>query len=88
MRYAKGRNSLISATWSLVEAPPPFPSSLFPSSYLSHTVIEDEEGVSKGYGFVRFMDEGERSQSYSELDGSIGLGRKAITIKPALAPKR
>ena len=78
MRYAKGKNSLISATWSLVGA----------SSYLSHTVIEDEEGVSKGYGFVRFMDEGERSQSYSELDGSLGLGRKAITIKPALAPKR
>ena len=51
-------------------------------------MIEDEEGVSKGYGFVRFMDEGERSQSYSELDGSLGLGRKAITIKPALAPKR
>ena len=85
MRYAKGRNSLISAVWSLVGSPPP---SLFPSFYLSHTVIEDEEGVSKGYGFVRFMDEGERSQSYSELDGSLGLGRKAITIKPALAPKR
>ena len=58
--------------------------------YVSPTcsvVIEDDEGVSKGYGFVRFTDEEERNRSYSELDGAMGLGRKAITIKPALAPK-
>lgn len=52
-----------------------------------YAVIEDEEGISKGYGFVRFMDEAERNRSYLELDGAVGLGRKAITIKPALAPK-
>lgn len=51
-------------------------------------VIEDDEGVSKGYGFVRFIDEEERNRSYSELDRAVGLGRKAITIKPALAPKQ
>ena len=69
--------------------PPPFP--LFkslPDSRSLPIVIEDEEGISKGYGFVRFLDEEERSQCYSELDGCRGLGRKAITIKPALAPKR
>ena len=67
----------------------PIPSlTLTPSFSFLPKVIEDEEGVSKGYGFVRFLDEEERSQCYSELDGCRGLGRKAITIKPALAPKR
>ena len=61
-------------------SPPPPPSHLL--------VIEDDEGVSKGYGFVRFIDEEERNRSYSELDRAVGLGRKAITIKPALAPKQ
>ena len=52
-----------------------------------HAVIEDDDGISKGYGFVRFTDEHERNMSYTELDGSAGLGKKTITIKPALAPK-
>ena len=50
-------------------------------------VIEDEEGVSKGYGFVRFTDEAERNRCYAELDRALGLGKKPITIKPAFAPK-
>ena len=54
---------------------------------LSITVVEDEEGVSKGYGFVRFMDEGERDRSLSEMSGAVGLGKKPLIIKPALAPK-
>ena len=50
-------------------------------------VIEDDNGVSKGYGFVCFLDEAERSRSYTQLNGVPGLGKKNITIKPALAPK-
>ena len=50
-------------------------------------VVEDEDGSSKGYGFVRFMDEYERDICLSEMDGAMGLGRKPLTIKPALTPK-
>ena len=50
-------------------------------------VIEDDDGVSKGYGFVRFMDEAERNRCYAELDRALGLGKKPITIRPAFAPK-
>ena len=50
-------------------------------------MVEDDDGVSKGYGFVRFIDERERDLCLVEMDGAMGLGRKALTIKPALAPK-
>lgn len=50
-------------------------------------MIEDDDGVSKGYGFVRFMDEAERNRCYAELDRALGLGKKPITIRPAFAPK-
>ena len=50
-------------------------------------VIEDDDGVSKGYGFVRFTDEADRNRCYAELDRAMGLGKKPITIKPAFAPK-
>ena len=59
--------------------------SLLPVMYC--TVVEDDDGVSKGYGFVRFMEERERDLSLVEMAGAVGLGRKALTIKPALAPK-
>ena len=51
------------------------------------SVIEDDDGVSKGYGFVRFTDEAERNRCYAELDRALGLGKKPITIRPAFAPK-
>lgn len=57
------------------------------SCNLAAIVIEDEDGVSKGYGFVRFTDEAERNRCYAELDRALGLGKKPITIKPAFAPK-
>ena len=50
-------------------------------------MVEDDDGVSKGYGFVRFMDERERDQCLVEMAGAMGLGRKPLTIRPALAPK-
>lgn len=46
-------------------------------------VIEDEAGVSKGYGFVRFYDESEQNRAFEELDNSTGLGTKPIRVKPA-----
>lgn len=55
--------------------------------YLPYAVVEDEEGMSKGYGFLRFTDEKERDVCLVEMDGAIGLGRKPLTIKPALTPK-
>ena len=51
------------------------------------TVVEDENGASKGYGFVRFIDERERDLSLVEMDGAKGLGYKPLTVKPAQAPK-
>lgn len=50
-------------------------------------VVEDENGVSKGYGFVRFVDERERDLCLVEMDGAKGLGYKPLTVKPAQAPK-
>ena len=49
----------------------------------SSSVIEDEAGVSKGYGFVRFYDEAEQNRAFEELDNSTGLGSKPIRVKPA-----
>lgn len=50
--------------------------------------MEDENGASKGYGFVRFLDESERNDSFKHLNGVTGLGKKAITIREASAPKQ
>ena len=50
-------------------------------------MIDDDEGISKGYGFVRFTDESERERSLTEMSGALGLGRKPLIIKLALAPK-
>lgn len=50
--------------------------------------MDDENGFSKGYGFVRFLDETERNGCYSHLNGATGLGKKAITIREAFAPKQ
>ena len=55
--------------------------------FVPGVVVEDDDGVSKGYGFVRFMDERERDLCLVEMAGAMGLGRKPLTIKPALAPK-
>ena len=95
VRYAKGILSLylVHKFIGMILPTTPYPHSLLlplslipiplltlpPSFSFLRKVIEDEEGVSKGYGFVRFLDEEERSQCYSELDGCRGLGRKAIT---------
>ena len=65
----------------------------FPLHFLKHPghtppVIEDEGGVSKGYGFVRFTDERERDAAIARLDGTTGLGKKPIAVKLALAPRQ
>ena len=54
---------------------------------LIFVVVEDENGVSKGYGFVRFCDQIERDRSLTEMDNTLGLGSKPIKIREAQPPK-
>ena len=55
--------------------------------FLSFIVVEDDYGVSKGYGFVRFSDEYERDCALEKMDGAYGLGLRPIRVKQAQAPK-
>lgn len=44
-------------------------SSRFPSVKAAKVVIDSNTGRSKGYGFVRFSDENERSRAITEMNG-------------------
>lgn len=55
--------------------------------FVDLSVVEDDYGVSKGYGFVRFSEEYERDRALEEMDGAYGLGLRPIRVKQAQAPK-
>ena len=46
-------------------------------------VVLDENGYSKGYGFVRFGNEGEQQHALSSMTGEMGLGSKPIKVSMA-----
>jgi hypothetical protein len=46
-------------------------------------VVLDENGYSKGYGFVRFGVEGEQQHALSHMTGELGLGSKPIKVSMA-----
>lgn len=48
--------------------------------FFSASVILDNSGFSKGYGFVRFGSEEEMKDSLVSMNGYIGLGTKALKI--------
>lgn len=46
-------------------------------------VMYDENGDSRGYGFVRFSDETEQKKALIEMQGAMGLGGRAIKVSQA-----
>ena len=46
-------------------------------------VVLDENGYSKGYGFVRFGAESEQQNALSNMTGEMGLGSKPIKVSMA-----
>lgn len=51
------------------------------------SVVLDEGGKSRGYGFVRFGDQEEHQQALNIMNGFEGLGGKALRVSSA-TPKR
>lgn len=54
----------------------------YPSCRLAKVVL-NEEGASRGYGFVRFEDQDEQKRAMIEMQGHRGLGGKPIRVSPA-----
>ncbi|CAD5111248.1 DgyrCDS576 [Dimorphilus gyrociliatus] len=54
----------------------------YPSCRLAKVVL-NEEGHSRGYGFVRFEDQDEQKRAMIEMQGHRGLGGKPIRVSPA-----
>lgn len=57
------------------------------SSCKAAKVVLDQAGNSRGYGFVRFTDEGEHRRAMSEMQGAVGCGGKPLRVSAA-TPKR
>ena len=51
------------------------------------SVVLDNEGKKRGYGFVRFTDEADQGRALNEMNNFSGIGGKAIRVSLA-APKR
>uniref|UniRef100_A0A8C4NP79 tRNA selenocysteine-associated protein 1 n=1 Tax=Eptatretus burgeri TaxID=7764 RepID=A0A8C4NP79_EPTBU len=56
-------------------------------SCMSGKVITDQNGVSRGYGFVRFAEENEQKKALGEMQGATGLGSRPVKISLA-TPKK
>uniref|UniRef100_UPI00358F7CF6 LOW QUALITY PROTEIN: tRNA selenocysteine 1-associated protein 1-like n=1 Tax=Myxine glutinosa TaxID=7769 RepID=UPI00358F7CF6 len=52
-------------------------------SCMSGKVITDPNGVSRGYGFVRFAEENEQKKALGEMQGATGLGSRPVKISLA-----
>lgn len=48
------------------------------------SVILDNTGFSKGYGFIRFASEEEQKHSLAHMNGFKGLGTKPLKISTAV----
>ncbi|XP_030075749.1 tRNA selenocysteine 1-associated protein 1 [Microcaecilia unicolor] len=48
------------------------------------TIVMDEFGTSKGFGFVKFSDEEDQKKALAECQGAVGLGTKPIRLNVAL----
>ncbi|XP_069479083.1 tRNA selenocysteine 1-associated protein 1 isoform X3 [Ambystoma mexicanum] len=48
-------------------------------------VVLDQDGVSRGYGFVKFSDELDQKRALAECQGSPGLGSLPIRLRVAIA---
>jgi RNA recognition motif-containing protein len=51
-------------------------------------VILDGSGVSKGYGFVRFVHEDDQRACLIDMNGYKGLGNKPLKISNAIPKSR
>ncbi|XP_033105207.1 tRNA selenocysteine 1-associated protein 1-like [Anneissia japonica] len=51
-------------------------------------VVLDDQGIPKGFGFVRFFNEDERNKASVEMQGSTGLGSKPLKISVATPKSR
>ena len=52
------------------------------SEFNSFSVVVDNTGTSKGYGFVRFGNEQEQQTALATMVNAMGLGAKPIKVKP------
>ena len=48
------------------------------------TVVLDTTGYSKGYGFIRFLEEREQQSALSNMMGATGLGTKPLKVSMAV----
>ena len=51
----------------------------------SFSVVVDNTGMSKGYGFVRFGNEQEQQTALATMVNAMGLGAKPIKVKNTTA---
>lgn len=57
----------------------------FPANLLFISVVLDESGGSKGFGFIRFGNETEQQTALTTMQGIAGLGGKPIKVNQPLA---
>ena len=48
------------------------------------SVVLDTTGYSKGYGFIRFLEEREQQSALSNMMGATGLGTKPLKVSMAV----
>lgn len=53
------------------------------SHALSYVVCKSPDGLSKGFGFVRFYNERDHLEALRRMDGVRGLGSRTIYVKLA-----
>ena len=53
-------------------------------SVFSSSVILDERGLSRGYGFIRFNNEVEQQTAMTSMNGMSGLGGRPIKVSVAV----
>jgi len=51
------------------------------------SVVFDQHGLSKGYGFVRFGNEQEQQTALATMMNAVGLGGKPVKVTTSLAKR-
>ena len=65
----------------------PYPKTFSSNTVFFMVVVLDNDGKSRGYGFVRFKDETDQQRALIDMQHFTGLGKKPIKVSMA-TPKR